>query len=35
MAGIAMMKIKKNATGADLIPNKGFWVSTVGYVKVT
>jgi len=33
LAGAAFMKVKRNALGAEVIPNKTFWASLPGLVK--
>lgn len=32
--GMVIMRVKYNATGVDLIPNKAFWKSLPGLIKV-
>ena len=34
VAGVVLMKFYKKKEGSDVIPNKEFWVSFPGYVKV-
>lgn len=33
--GMVIMRVKYNAAGTDLIPNKAFWKSLPGLIKVT
>ena len=34
VAGVILQKFYKKKQGSDIIPNKEFWVSLPGYVKV-
>ena len=33
--GMVIMRVKYEATGTDIIPNKAFWMSFPGLIKVT
>ena len=33
--GVAFMRIRREAHGKDLIPNRDFWVSLPGLIKVS
>ena len=34
VAGLLVMKFYKKASGTDIIPNKGFWITSTSLVKV-